>query len=83
LELEGGKASQETLGQLLFSSVSLVRQNKMDAEEVLSRKSLDFVEIFNIFENLALQKGFEFGTIKSNEFIDLWQQAAALVKTKK
>ena len=81
-QLENGKADENTLAQLLFSTVNLIRQNKCDAEELLGRKALDFVEIFNIFEDLALQKGVEFGTIKSNEFMNLWQQAMELANKK-
>ena len=71
-------ASQQRLGDLLFSAVNLVRQNKMDSEMVLREKSRNFVEIFNIFEKLALQKGYSFGTIDFALLKELWIQAEEL-----
>ncbi|MBQ3588186.1 MAG: hypothetical protein II977_06420, partial [Oscillospiraceae bacterium] len=61
--------------QVLFSAVNLTRQNKMDAEDILRRKSRNFVKIFNIFEDLALQKGIRFDTIDNATFTDIWKQA--------
>ncbi len=66
---------QEDMAGLLFSGVNIIRQQKMDAEEVLSQKSRDFVKIFNIFEDLALQNGVVFGTIDSAMLKNIWLQA--------
>lgn len=71
-------ASEEQLGNLLFSAVNIVRQNKMDSEMVLREKNRKFVEIFNNFENLALQKGYSFGTIDFALLKELWIQAEEL-----
>lgn len=74
-DLEDGGIKEEELSSVLFSVVNLTRQNKMDAEEILSKKSRNFVKIFNIFENLALQKGIIFDTIENATFKELWMQA--------
>ncbi len=71
-------ASRQQMEDLLFSAVNLVRQNQMDAEMVLREKSRKFVEIFNIFEDLALQKGYSFGTIDFALLKELWIQAEEL-----
>jgi len=71
----GAAAGEEELAQVLFSAVNLTRQNKMDAEDILRRKSRNFVKIFNIFEDLALQKGIRFDTIDNATFTDIWKQA--------
>lgn len=68
-------ASQQQLADLLFSAVNLTRQHKLDSEMVLREKSRDFVKIFNIFENLALQKGLAFDTIELAVLKELWIQA--------
>lgn len=68
-------ATQRQMEQLLFSAVNLVRLNKMDSEQVLREKSRKFVKIFNIFEDLALQKGIRFDTIDNATFTDIWKQA--------
>ncbi len=75
-------ATEKQLGQLLFSAVNLVRQNKMDSEMVLREKSRNFVEIFNIFEDLALQKGCTFDTIDFALLKELWIQAEELGEKK-
>ena len=68
-------ASQQQLADLLFSAVNLTRQHKLDSEMVLREKSREFVKIFNIFENLALQKGYSFDTIEFAALKDLWSEA--------
>ena len=68
-------ASQQQLADLLFSAVNLTRQHKLDSEMVLREKSREFVKIFNIFENLALQKGLAFDTIELAVLKELWIQA--------
>ena len=74
--LENSQTADEAqLGDLLFSCVNLVRQNKMDSEMVLREKNRNFVEIFNNFENLALQKDIPFDTMENATFKELWIQA--------
>ena len=74
--LENSQTADEVqLGDLLFSCVNLVRQNKMDSEMVLREKNRNFVEIFNNFENLALQKDIPFDTMENATFKELWIQA--------
>ena len=73
-------ASETQLGDLLFSAVNLVRLNKMDSEMILREKSRNFVKIFNIFEDLALQKGVAFGTIDVAALKDLWSQAQQVIE---
>jgi uncharacterized protein YabN with tetrapyrrole methylase and pyrophosphatase domain len=72
---KGDSASQQQLADLLFSAVNLTRQHKLDSEMVLREKSREFVKIFNIFENLALQKGLAFDTIELAVLKELWIQA--------
>ena len=45
---------------------------------VLREKNRKFVEIFNIFEDLALQKGYSFDTIEFALLKELWIQAEQL-----
>lgn len=71
-------ASRQQLGDMLFSVTNLVRLNKMDSEMVLREKSRNFVKIFNIFEDLALQKGMSFGTIEFAALKALWDEAQHL-----
>lgn len=78
-QMQQGKAQQASLGQLLFSCVNLVRQNKQDAEEILALTTLNFVDIFNVFEDLALQKNTEFGKMECDDLYTLWQKAQELV----
>jgi hypothetical protein len=47
----------------------------MDSEMLLREKSRKFVKIFNIFENLALQKGLAFDTIEFAALKELWSLA--------
>ncbi len=67
--------AEDDLAALLFSAVNITRQNKLDTEQVLREKSMKFVKIFNIFENLALQKGIIFDTIDSVALKEIWLQA--------
>lgn len=67
--------SEEQLAEMLFSTVNIIRQSKLDAEMILREKSRKFVKIFNIFENLALQKGYSFDTIEFAALKDLWSEA--------
>ncbi len=71
-------ATENQLGDLLFSATNLVRLNKMDSEMVLREKSRNFVKIFNKFENLALQKGLSFDTIEFTVLKELWLEAQHL-----
>ncbi len=68
-------ATENQLGDLLFSAVNLVRMNKLDSEMVLREKSRNFVKIFNKFENLALQKSLSFDTIEFAALEQLWTLA--------
>lgn len=72
--------SRDDLAQLMFAAVDITRQNHMDAEEVLSLYSRQIVQIFNVFENLALQNGIVFDKIEPVKFEKLWQQAQELDK---
>ena len=72
------KATENQLGDLLFSATTLVRLNKMDSEMVLIEKSRNFVKIFNKFENLALQKGLSFDKIEFAALKELWDLAQHL-----
>ena len=81
-DAEKGKLAEEDLADVLFSAVNLTRQNKMDAEEILSKKSRDFVKIFNIFEDLALQNDIIFDTMENATFKEIWLQARELCKKK-
>lgn len=81
-EVDNNGVSEDNLFKLLFASVNIARQGKMDAEEVLSLKSYKFVEIFNIFEDLALQNGVVFDTINFALLKKLWMQAEELVEKK-
>ena len=74
-DMDKGPIAEEDLAQVMFSAVNMTRLQKMDAEEILSKKSRNFVKIFNIFENLALQKGLRFDTIDNATFTDIWKQA--------
>ncbi len=74
-DIDNGGAKETDMAELLFSGVNIIRQQKMDAEEVLSKKSRDFVKIFNIFEDLALKNGVVFDTIDSVMFKEIWLQA--------
>ena len=71
-------ATENQLGDLLFSATNLVRLNKMDSEMVLREKSRNFVKIFNKFENLALQKGLSFDKIEFAALKELWDLAQHL-----
>ncbi len=74
-DIDNGGIGEKELSDLFYSAVNLTRQNKKDSEEVLSKKTLKIVKIFNIFENLALQKGEVFGTIENATLKELWLQA--------
>ena len=70
--------SEEQLAEMLFSTVNIIRQSKLDAEMLLREKSRKFVKIFNIFEDLALQKDLSFDTIEFAALKDLWSIAQQL-----
>ena len=70
-----GQLVETDLSDMLFHTVNMVRMNRMDAEEILAKKSRKFVKIFNIFENLALQKGIRFDTIDTATLKEIWSQA--------
>ncbi|MBR5520577.1 MAG: nucleoside triphosphate pyrophosphohydrolase [Oscillospiraceae bacterium] len=74
-DADNGRLREEDLSAVLFHTVNMTRMNKMDAEEILAKKSRNFVKIFNIFENLALQKEIRFDTISFATFKELWMQA--------
>jgi len=74
-DADTGSLAETDLSDVLFRTVNMVRMNKMDAEEVLAKKSLNFVKIFNIFEDLALQKGIRFDTIDTATLKEIWIQA--------
>ncbi len=74
--------SEKDLADIMFSVVNITRLNKMDAEEVLSKKAHRFVKIFNIFEDLALQNDVVFDTIDVALLNKLWTQAEELVEEK-
>ena len=67
--------TEEQMENMLFSAVNIARQGKMDSEMLLREKSRKFVKIFNIFENLALQKGLAFDTIEFAALKELWSLA--------
>ena len=67
--------TEQQMENMLFSAVNLARQSKMDSEMLLREKSRKFVKIFNIFENLALQKGLAFDTIEFAALKELWSLA--------
>ena len=67
--------TEEQMENMLFSAVNIARQSKMDGEMLLREKSRKFVKIFNIFENLALQKGLAFDTIEFAALKELWSLA--------
>ncbi|MBQ8604663.1 MAG: nucleoside triphosphate pyrophosphohydrolase [Oscillospiraceae bacterium] len=75
-----GALHENDLSELLFRAVNMTRTNKMDAEEILAKKSRNFVKIFNIFEDLALQKDIRFDTIDTATLKELWIQAEAACK---
>ncbi len=74
-DADNNAVCENDIASLLFSAVNITRQSKMDSEMVLAQKSLNFVKIFNIFENLALQKGIIFDTIDSVALKEIWLQA--------
>lgn len=78
LEREENRPQQADFEDLLFSAVNLVRIGRLDSEQVLREKSRKFVKIFNIFEDLALQKGLSFDTIDTAVLKDIWTQAIEL-----
>ena len=67
--------TEQQMENMLFSAVNIARQSKMDSEMLLREKSRKFVKIFNIFENLALQKGLAFDTIEFAALKELWSLA--------
>ena len=74
--LENSENTDESLlADMLFSAVNIVRESKLDSEMLLREKSRNFVKIFNIFEDLALQKGLSFDTIDTAALSDLWSAA--------
>jgi len=81
-DAESSKPTGEDLAAVLMSTVNIIRHSKMDAEELLGKKSADFVKIFNIFEDLALQNGIRFDTIDNAVSADLWAQAENVYKNK-
>ena len=74
-DADNGSLAETDLSDMLFHTVNMVRTNKMDAEEILAKKSRNFVKIFKIFENLALQKDMRFDTIDTATLKELWIQA--------
>ena len=81
-DIDNGGIGQEDIGSMMFSMVNLTRLNKMDAEEVLSLKGHEFLKIFNIFEDLALQNHVGFDTIDDALFKKLWTEAKGLAEGK-
>lgn len=75
--------NESDVADLLFSAVNLARVNGMDAEEILSLKSYNFVKIFKNFEEIALQKAIRFDTIEYAVFEKLWTQAEETCKLSK
>lgn len=68
-------ASDEELGDLLFSCVNLARHLRLDAETSLRRASSKFEQRFLYMEQEALAQGLELGNLTAQQLEQLWAAA--------
>lgn len=66
---------EETLGELLFSTVNLCRHLQCDGEGVLRRATRKFENRFRKMEQLASQQGVSLEALSREEMERLWQES--------
>ncbi len=77
LQQRDAAATEEELGDLLFSCVNLARHLRLDAEASLRRSSNKFERRFGAMEALAAAAGESLETLDDARLDALWEQAKA------
>ncbi|MBE3557652.1 MAG: nucleoside triphosphate pyrophosphohydrolase [Ktedonobacteraceae bacterium] len=72
----------EEIGDLLFMIAKLARWHKIDAEEALRRSNRKFRRRFQAMEERIRREGSEAGTLTSQQWETLWEQAKKDIEQK-
>lgn len=75
MEQNDDRASEEELGDLMFSVVNLARHCKLDPERTLRKANKKFTERFNFIEDCLNSRGENLQTASSEQMEALWEQA--------